>query len=243
MKFIPAIDLIDNKCVRLQKGKEEKLTVFNINPVDQARFFEKNGCDRIHLVDLDGAFGRTDVNKDTILEIRKKTNVLIELGGGIKNDENLSFWINEGIDFIVVGSLAVKNKKLILRMAKKYEHKIYVALDVLFEKVMINGWVEDSKLSVNDILKTYNESSIKGFIFTDISRDGMLEGLDTKLINNFISRTNKNIIVGGGLTNYEDLYNLKKINYSNLEGVIAGKAFYTGKIEIDKALKIMDSNA
>ena len=89
MKFIPAIDLINNKCVRLQKGKEEDLTVFNHNPIDQAKFFEKNGCDRIHLIDLDGAFGRADVNKETILEIRKKTNVLIELGGGIKNNESI----------------------------------------------------------------------------------------------------------------------------------------------------------
>ena len=234
---------MDNKCVRLQRGKEEDLTVFNYNPVDQAKFFEKSGCDRIHVVDLDGAFGRADINKDTILEIRKNTNVSIELGGGIKNDDNFSFWINEGIDFIVVGSLAVKNKKLILKMAEKYANKIYVALDVLLEKVMIKGWVEDSKLTINDIFRTYNDSSINGFVLTDISRDGTLEGLDITLINNFISRTNKNIIVGGGLTSYEDLFNLKKINYSNLEGVIAGKAFYSGNIEIDKALKIMDSNA
>ena len=243
MKFIPAIDLINNKCVRLQKGKEENLTVFNHNPVEQAKFFEKSGCDRIHVVDLDGAFGRADVNKETILEIRKKTNVLIELGGGITSNENISFWLNEGVDFIVVGSLAVKNKKLILAMAEKYENKIYVALDVLEEKVMIKGWVEDSKLTINDILNTYNESAINGFILTDISRDGMLKGLDTKLINNFISRTNKNIIVGGGLANYYDLYNLKKINSSNLEGVIAGKAFYSGNIKINKALQIIDSNA
>ena len=243
MKFIPAIDLINNKCVRLQKGKEENLTVFNHNPVEQAKFFEKSGCDRIHIVDLDGAFGRADVNKKTILEIRKKTNVLIELGGGIKNNENISFWLNEGVDFIVVGSLAVKNKKLILAMAEKYENKIYVALDVLEEKVMIKGWVEDSKLTINDFLNIYNESAINGFILTDISRDGMLKGLDTKLINNFISRTNKNIIVGGGLKNYYDLYNLKKINSSNLEGVIAGKAFYSGNIKLDKALQIIDPNA
>ena len=243
MKFIPAIDLINNKCVRLQKGKEEDLTVFSHNPVEQAKFFEKSGCDRIHIVDLDGAFGRADVNKETILEIRKKTNVLLELGGGIKNNENISFWINEGVDFIVVGSLAIKKKKLILDLAKKYKNKIYVALDVLIEKVMIKGWVEDSKLTTNDILKIYNNSSINGYILTDISRDGMLKGLDTELINDFIARTDKNIIVGGGLTNYKDLYNLKKINWSNLEGIIAGIAFYSGNIKINKALKIMGSNA
>ena len=109
MKFIPAIDLKDNKCVRLKRGKEENLTIFNDDPVNQAMFFEKNGCERIHIVDLDGAFGRSEVNKQTILNIRKNTKVEIELGGGLKNEKDLDFWMNQGIDFLIVGSLAVNN--------------------------------------------------------------------------------------------------------------------------------------
>ena len=243
MKFIPAIDIKDNNCVRLQKGKEEDLTIFNNNPVEQAKFFEKKGCERIHLVDLDGAFGKPNINKETILKIRKETNCSIELGGGIRNQEDISFWINKGINFLVIGSLAVRNKNLILKMAEKNKGKIYIAADVLANKLMIKGWKESSNLSTSDIISFYNNSHISGYIFTDISRDGMLEGLNIDLIKDFALQTKKKIIVGGGLSNYEDLYNLKKINLSNLEGVIAGKSFYLGKIEINKALLIMSQNA
>ena len=243
MKFIPAIDLKDNKCVRLKKGKEENLTIFNDNPVNQAKFFEKSGCERIHIIDLDGAFGRAEVNKQTILNIRKNTKVEIELGGGLKNQEDLDFWINQGIDFLIVGSLAVNNKILIKEISKKLKNKIYVALDVLHQHIMIKGWVESSQVTIDQVLKDYESTDIKGFILTDIDRDGMLEGLNVDLIKENILKTNKNIIVGGGLSNYDDLINLKKISYSNLEGVIAGKSFYSGNIEITKAIKILENNA
>ena len=240
MKFIPAIDLKNNMCVRLEKGQEDKETIFNENPLEQAKFFEDSGCKRIHIVDLDGAFGRQNINTKTILDIRKKTNITIELGGGIKSEEDVSFWINEGIDFIVLGSLAIKNMEKVLEISKKYENKIYIALDILNQKIMIKGWVESSKFSLAKVLDHYNPSLIAGFILTDISRDGMLKGLNISLIKNLIGKTKKNVIVGGGLSNYNDIYNLLGINLSNLEGVIAGKSFYSGNIEIDKALKIIN---
>jgi len=241
VKFIPAIDIKDKKCVRLEKGKEESARVFNNNPLEQAKFFEKNGCERIHIVDLDSAFGRPNINKDLILKIRNDTNLLIELGGGIKNENDILFWINKGIDYLILGSLAIQNKKLVLDVANKNKNKIYVALDALDKKIMIKGWVENSEESVDDIISFYNSSFIKGFIFTDISRDGMLRGIDLDLINNFISKTDKDIIVGGGLSTYEDIINLKKINSPNLEGVIAGKSFYSGNIKINKALEILNN--
>jgi len=240
MKFIPAIDLKNNMCVRLEKGQEDKETVFNNNPLEQAKFFVDSGCKRIHIVDLDGAFGRQNINTKTILDIRKKTNITIELGGGIKSEEDVSFWINEGIDFIVLGSLAIKNIEKVLEISKKYENKIYIALDILNQKIMIKGWVESSKFSLAKVLDHYNPSLIAGFILTDISRDGMLKGLNISLIKNLLGKTKKNVIVGGGLSNYDDIYNLLGINLSNLEGVIAGKSFYSGNIEIDKALKIIN---
>ena len=239
MKFIPAIDLKDKKCVRLEKGKEESVKIFNNNPLEQAKFFEKNGCERIHIVDLDSAFGRPNINKDLILKIRKDTNLSIELGGGIKNENDILFWINKGIDYLILGSLAIQNKELVLNVAQKNKNKIYVALDALEKKIMIKGWVEDSKESIDEIISFYNSSFIKGFIFTDISRDGMLKGIDLDLINNFINKTDKDIIVGGGLSNYDDIINLTKINSPNLEGVIAGKSFYSGNIKINKALEIL----
>ena len=243
MKFIPAIDLKDNKCVRLQKGSLENITIFNDDPVKQAIFFEKKGCERIHIVDLDGAFGYENINKETIIEIRKNINIPLELGGGIKDEDNVSFWLNKGVDFLIIGSLAIKNTKLILELSKKYPNKIYIALDVLNQKIMIRGWKEESSFLIDDVLELYSESSINGFILTDISRDGMLNGLDINLISDFVSKTSKKIIVGGGLSNYQDLHNLKKINCSNLEGVIAGKSYYSGNIEIHQALKILNINA
>ncbi len=241
MKFIPAIDIKDKKCVRLEKGKEESVKIFNNNPLEQAKFFEKNGCERIHIVDLDSAFGRPNINKDLILKIRKDTNLSIELGGGIKNENDILFWINKGIDYLILGSLAIQNKELVLNVAQKNKNKIYVALDALEKKIMIKGWVEDSKESVDEIISFYNSSFIKGFIFTDISRDGMLKGIDLDLINNFINKTDKDIIVGGGLSNYDDIINLTKINSPNLEGVIAGKSFYSGNIKVNKALEILNN--
>ena len=243
MIFIPAIDLRDNRCVRLTRGKEEDLTIFNENPVEQAMLFEKSGCERLHVVDLDGAFGRPNINKDTILKIRKKTNIPIELGGGIRNKEDVFFWLNKGIDFLIVGSLAVKRSNLILDLVSQFKNQIYVALDVLKGNIMIKGWVESSEFTINDIFEVYDTSQIKGYILTDISRDGMLQGLDMNLINKHIAMTKKNLIVGGGLSNYEDLINLNKISYTNLEGVIAGKSYYSGAIEIDRALNILKSNA
>ena len=197
----------------------------------------------MHVVDLDGAFGRPNINKDIILKIRKKTNIPIELVGGIKNIEDVSFWLDNGIDFLIVGSFAVKKSNLILDLASQFENQIYVALDVLKDNIMIKGWVESSEFTINDIFEIYDTSQIKGYILTDISRDGMLQGLDMNLIKKYAAITKKNLIVGGGLSNYRDLRNLNKIPYANLEGVIAGKSYYSGTIDIDKALKILKSNA
>lgn len=240
MKFIPAIDLKDNKCVRLEKGKEKDLTVFNEDPIQQAKFFQENGCDRIHVVDLDAAFGRPDINKNTIIEIRKNTNIQIELGGGIKEEKDISFWFEKGMDFLIVGSLAVRNIDLVEKMAKKFKNQIYIAVDVLNKQVMIKGWIENSNYKLEDMLTNFNSTKVRGFILTDISRDGMLQGLDTKLIEETIGKTKKKLIVGGGLSSYSDLHNLINLSSENLEGVIAGKSFYSGNISIHKALKILN---
>lgn len=243
MKFIPAIDLKDNRCVRLQKGKEEELTIFNEDPIKQAKFFESSGCKRIHIVDLDAAFGRPNINRKKIIEIRRNIKIPIQLGGGIKNESDVAFWINSGINYLIIGSLSVKNTKLVSNLANKYKNKIYISLDVLNEKIMMNGWVKDSRLKIQDILNLYKNTNIRGYVFTDIARDGMLEGLDMKLIQSFVKKTDKHLIVGGGLSNYEDLHNIKNANYFNIEGVISGKSFYSGNIKIDKALKIFKENA
>ncbi len=243
MKFIPAIDLKDNKCVRLKKGKEEKLTIFNDDPVEQANYFEKQGCQRIHIIDLDGAFGRRNINKESILEIRKKINIPIQLGGGINDEATASYWMEKGINYLILGSMAIKKKEDTVSIINKFPNQIYIALDVLENKIMIKGWVESSNLFLDFVINDYLAYPIKGYILTDISRDGMLDGLNFSLIKDLTHKTTKNIIVGGGLSNYDDLKELSKIKCNNLEGVIAGKSFYAGNIEITKAIKTLENNA
>ena len=240
MKLIPSIDIIDNKCVRLSQGRENTSHIYNMNPIEQAIFFEKEGCERIHIVDLDAAFGRRDVNKQTILDIRRSVSIPIELGGGIKNKNDIFYWFNNNIDFLIIGSFAINDFNNVISVSKDFENKIYVSLDQLNNKIMIKGWVEESDYSTQDIFNIYNKSKIKGFIFTDISRDGMMQGIDINLVRHNLSITEKPIIVGGGLSNYDDLNKLKNLNNKNLEGVIAGKSFYSGAIEIKKGLQILN---
>ena len=240
MKLIPAIDLKDKKCVRLERGIESSATIYNEDPIQQALSFESSKCERIHIVDLDGAFGRKNTNKNIILKIREKTNIPIELGGGINTKEDIIFWMNEGIDYLILGSLSVKNSELVLEMAKKYLDRIYIALDILNEKIMIKGWVEKSSMTIKEIFNIYNQSSIRGYIFTDVSRDGLLKGLDLQLIKKIILLTKKNIIVGGGLSDYSDITLLRdEVAESNLEGFITGKSIYSGNIKIDVAMELL----
>ena len=240
MKLIPAIDLIENKCVRLSKGKESTSFVYNENPVKQAKFFEKEGCKRIHIVDLDAAFGRSGINKQTILNIRESISVPIELGGGIKCKEDVFFWLNKKIDYLIIGSFAIKNITEVISLANDFKNQIYISLDQLNNKLMIEGWVKASNYKMSDIFNIFNKTKIKGFVLTDVSRDGLMKGININLIVSNLSISEKPIIVGGGLKDYEDLIKLKNLNHKKLEGVIVGKSFYSGAIEIQKGIEILN---
>ncbi len=243
MNIFPAIDLKDNKCVRLSKGEESTSVVFNENPVDQAKYFEDQGSKRLHLVDLDSAFGRNDINNKTIQNIRKAISIPIQIGGGIRSENIAKNYFDLGADFLIIGSYAVSNSQEIKTLAENFKQKIYVALDILNNKIMIKGWVEESDFTPEKIFQTYNESSIRGYVLTDIEKDGMLTGLNQKMISTNVSLTNKKLIVGGGLKNNSDLEQLRNIKTDNLEGVIAGKSFYVGNIDLKVAQKILDGNA
>ena len=243
MKLIPAIDLKSGMCVRLSEGKKESSVIYNNDPVKQAKYFEHAGCERIHIVDLDAAFGHPTNNKSIILDIRNSVSIDIELGGGIRTEKDISFWIKNGINFLIIGSLAIKEPDSLKIIANTFQEKLYVSLDDLHGKIMTHGWVEESNFNTEQVLSNFNNSKIKGFVLTDVSRDGMLQGLNIDLITNNLLLTNKPVIVGGGLSNYNDLKKLNKISLSNLEGVIAGKSFYLGLIEIKKGIQILKNNA
>ena len=243
MNIFPAIDLKENKCVRLSKGEDSTSVVFNENPVEQAKYFEDQGCTRLHLVDLDSAFGRNDINNTTILNIRNAISIPIQIGGGIRSENIAKRYFDLGADFLIIGSYAVSNSQEVKNLSENFKQKIYVALDVLNNKIMIKGWVEESNFTPEKIFQTYEESNIRGYVLTDIEKDGMLTGLNQKMISANISLTKKKFIVGGGLKNNLDLVQLRNIKSDNLEGVIVGKSFYVGNIDLKEAKKILDGNA
>ena len=243
MKLIPAIDLKDNKCVRLTKGVEQSAVIYNEDPLEQAKFFENQGCERLHIVDLDAAFGRPQVNRNTIINIKKKINIPIQLGGGIRDPEAVKDYFSKGIDYLIIGSFAVENPDAVLSLSKDYVKKIYFALDVLDKKIMIKGWEDKSNLTIANVFERFNQTDLKGYVFTDVSRDGMLSGINLDLINENLSLSEKNLIIGGGLSNYKDLEKLAEIKSKNFEGVIVGKAFYVGNIDIKKGMEILNKNA
>ena len=249
MQIIPAIDLKDNKCVRLSKGVDDSSKTFNNDPEEQAIFFENAGCKKLHVVDLDAAFGRPDINISSIKKIRDSINIPIQLGGGIRTNLDADRYFNLGIDNLIIGSMSVKNPESVKRLADKYENKIYVSLDIKDNIVMIKGWKEKSELTLEDILTIYNQSKIRGYVITDIKNDGMLKGLNINFIKKTINKIestnekNKQLILAGGLTDYNDLNELKKLNSESIEGIISGKSFYVGNIDLEKAQNILNSNA
>ena len=243
MKIFPAIDLKENKCVRLTRGEDSTSVIFNPNPVEQAKYFEDQGCERLHLVDLDSAFERNNINNDTIKKIRDGISIPIQIGGGIRSEDIVKNYFDLGANYLIIGSFAISNSEEVKRLANNYPQKIYVALDILNNKIMVKGWVEESDFTPAKLFETYEDSSVRGYVLTDIEKDGMLTGLNQEMILQNISLTSKKLIVGGGLKDNFDLEKLRMIQSDNLEGVIAGKSFYVGNIDLKEAQKILDGNA
>ena len=246
MQIIPAIDLKDNKCVRLSKGKDSSSVIYNENPEKQAIYFEQIGCKKLHLIDLDAAFGRSNINFETIKKIRKSISIPIQLGGGVRSLDLAKKYFEAGINNLIIGSMSVEKPDEVLALSNQYHDKVYISLDILEDNIMIKGWDKNSGKKSQDILDVYNNSTIKGYIITDIQNDGMLKGLNFNFVNNFLKKINqikefsKKIIIAGGLTDYSDLINLKKLKFKNIEGIISGKSFYEGKIDLVEAQKILN---
>ena len=248
MQIIPAIDLKDNKCVRLTEGKDETSIVFNNDPKKQAIYFQNIGCKKLHIVDLDAAFGRADINLPSIKKIRESISIPIQLGGGIRTTPDVKKYFDLGVENLIIGSMATKNPELVKTLSNVYKKRIYISLDIKDKNVMVGGWKEKSNLNIDDVLNTFIKSDIKGYVITDINNDGMLKGLNIEFIKNTANKINtmdnfnKTIIFAGGLTNYKDLRNLKKLNINNIEGIISGKSFYVGNIDLKKAQEILKNN-
>ncbi len=230
MRLIPAIDIIEGKCVRLSKGDYNTKKVYNENPLDVAKAFEANGIEYLHLVDLDGAKSQHIVNYKVLENICTKTNLKVDFGGGLKSDEDLRIAFESGANQITGGSIAVKNPETFKGWLNKYgSDKIILGADCKDRKIATSGWLETSELDVVDFISQYEKEGAKYVICTDIVKDGMLQGTSNDLYKEIINKTAVNLIASGGVANIDDLIQLKEIG---CEGAIIGKAFYEGKITL-----------
>jgi len=234
MRLIPAIDIIEGKCVRLTKGDYNTQKVYNKNPLEVAKAFEDSGIKHLHLVDLDGAKSQHIVNYKVLEIICTKTNLKVDFGGGLKSDEDLRNAFESGANQVTGGSIAVKSPEIFKGWIKNYgNNRIILGADAKDRKIATSGWLHTSEFDVVDFIKQYEQEGIKYVICTDISKDGMLQGTSNTLYKEIIKETQVNLIASGGVSSIKDLEILKELG---CEGAIIGKAIYEGKITL-KELK------
>jgi phosphoribosylformimino-5-aminoimidazole carboxamide ribotide isomerase len=236
IQIIPAIDIIEGKCVRLTQGDYTQKKVYNENPLEVARQFEEAGIKRLHLVDLDGAKKGSIVNLNVLESIASKTNLTIDFGGGIKTNSSIETIFNAGAKIATVGSLAVKQQELFYSWIQKYgSDKILLGADVKNSNIAIEAWITETRINIFDFLKTNFEKGVRNVFCTDISKDGLLRGPSFELYSDIINKNPEiNLIASGGVSSVKDITELEK---SGCRGVIIGKAIYEGRITIDELKK------
>lgn len=232
MRIIPAIDIIDGKCVRLSKGDYNTKKIYNENPLEVAKEFEAHGIEYLHLVDLDGAKSKHIVNHKILEQIASKTNLKIDFGGGLKSDDDLRIAFESGANQITGGSIAVKDREIFSSWLEKFgANKIILGADAKDEKVAVSGWLEESKEELVPFIQAYQKQGVSYVICTDISKDGMLEGPSFDLYSKILQSSEKGLklIASGGISTYDELPKLAKIG---CEGTIIGKAIYENRISM-----------
>ncbi|MFP4332604.1 MAG: 1-(5-phosphoribosyl)-5-[(5-phosphoribosylamino)methylideneamino]imidazole-4-carboxamide isomerase [Campylobacterales bacterium] len=234
MDILPAIDLKDNRVVRLKKGELSELTEYGKTPLEFAHTIENMGAQWLHLVDLDGAFSGESLNFNIIEEIAKNTNLKIEVGGGIRDESKIKAYMNLGVNRVILGSIALKKPEFAIEMAKKYN--VAVGIDSKDGKVAIEGWKSAADTDALEFAEYFKKSSIEAIICTDISRDGMMEGINIAFTENIAKKSEIYTIASGGVKGIEDIISLKRRD--SIGGVIIGKAFYEGKIDLKEAIAI-----
>lgn len=234
MIIFPAIDIKDNKCVRLSQGDFDKINIYSNEPFDMAVKWKSEGASFLHLVDLDGARSEEIINKKSIEKIAKNIGIPVQLGGGIRSEEKVKNLIDMGVERVIVGTIAVENKELLKKLVSKYKEKIVVSIDAKNGKVALRGWEVVSEVDSIDLCKELEKIGVKTIVYTDISKDGMLEGPNFEIYKLLSEQTSLNIIASGGISSIDDIKKLKKMN---IYGAITGKALYDNKIELKEALK------
>ena len=235
MKIFPAIDIKDKKCVRLVKGNFNNKTEYEISPVDQAARYKDYGFKNLHIVDLDGALTGQTVNIDIIKGIDSKFNFKVEIGGGIRNFESIQKYSDAGVDKIILGSAAIKDKSFLKNACRKFLGKIALGLDSKDGYLSLSGWKESSNLSTLDFLKDVNDFGVSRLIYTDINCDGMKQSPNFDDSSKVSELSNCPVIISGGVSSIDDIKKAKKLK--NIEGIIVGKAIYDGDIQLEELVK------
>ncbi len=241
MKLIPAIDLMNGKCVRLFKGDFKKRKDFSREPHEQAKYWEKEGAKCIHIVDLDAAKTGIPTNDQSIKKIIKSVNIPIQIGGGIRSLERMEQLFSYGVDKVIMGTSAIENKELVKSLSIKFPRRIIVGIDAKEGKVSTRGWQEQSDVIATELVKEFSTFKIASFIITDINTDGTLEGTNEVFIKKILEITDIPVIASGGVGSITDLLSLTKFENSGLYGVIVGKALYENKFKICEANNVLSS--
>lgn len=239
MIILPAIDIKDGKCVRLYKGDYNTVEQVAEDPVETALSFQNAGANYLHMVDLDGAKDATLANKDVFIEVAKNTRLKIELGGGIRDEKSAIYYLDYGIDKVILGSIAIKDPQLLKELVRDYGERIVVGIDAMNGMVKTDGWLGESDVNFITLAKEMQEIGVKNIVFTDISRDGTLEGPNLQSLEEINNAVTCNIIASGGISNIDDIHALKRIG---VFGVICGKSIYKGTLNLKDALAVARQN-
>lgn len=238
MFLYPAIDLKDGQCVRLLRGDMDAATVFSDNPDAQAKSFMDAGCERLHVVDLNGAFEGKPMNADAVSGILNAVSVPVQLGGGIRSHETIDHWIETGISRVILGTIALKDPDLVVAACARHPGKIAVGIDARDGYVAVEGWADVSEVTVLELAKRFEDTGVSAIIYTDIDRDGAMQGPNVEATRKLAETVSIPVIASGGVSSEDDLIALRD-GIPNLEGVISGRAVYDGRIDVGNAVQLL----
>jgi phosphoribosylformimino-5-aminoimidazole carboxamide ribotide isomerase len=241
MILFPAIDLKNGQCVRLEQGDMARATVFNLDPAAQARAFEAQGFRYLHVVDLDGAFAGKPMNASAVEAMLRDVKMPVQLGGGIRDLATIEAWLGKGIARVIIGTAAVRDPQLVKDAAKQFPGQVAVGLDARDGKVAVEGWAEASEVTVLEIARRFEDAGVAAIIFTDIARDGLLKGINWDATIALADDVTIPVIASGGLASIKDIETLVAPRAAKLEGAIAGRALYDGRLDPAAALKLIAS--
>jgi phosphoribosylformimino-5-aminoimidazole carboxamide ribotide isomerase len=241
MKIFPAIDIKDKKCVRLIKGNFDNKTEYETSPIDQAGKYKDHGFKNLHIVDLDGALTGKTVNLDIIQEIVNKCDLKIEVGGGIRTIENIRKYFDAGVEKVILGSAAIKNKEFLKEACAKFKNKIALGLDAKKGKLSTSGWKENLNIKTLDFLKEVKDYGVSRLIYTDIDKDGTKESPNFEETVKVANIASCPVIISGGVSSINDIKKAKELTNKNIEGIIVGKAIYDGDIKLEELVKELNA--